>query len=87
MCGIAGIVGDTPTESFLPAAERMAAAMLHRGPDSQGVIASGECLLVNTRLAILDCSERGRQPMANAAATVWITYNGETYNASELRQD
>jgi len=87
MCGIAGIVGDTPTESFLPAAERMAAAMLHRGPDSHGVIASGECLLVNTRLAILDCSERGRQPMANAAATVWITYNGETYNASELRKD
>ncbi len=87
MCGIAGIVGDAPTESFLPAAECMAAAMRHRGPDSHGVIASGECLLVNTRLAILDRSERGRQPMANAAATVWITYNGETYNASELRQD
>jgi len=87
MCGIAGIVGDTSAESFLPAAKSMAAAMLHRGPDSHGVISSGECLLVNTRLAILDRSERGHQPMANGAESVWITYNGETYNAAELRQD
>jgi asparagine synthase (glutamine-hydrolysing) len=87
MCGIAGIVGDTSAETLLPAAQNMAAAMRHRGPDSCGVISSGGCLLANTRLAILDLSERGRQPMSNAARTVWITYNGETYNASELRQD
>jgi len=87
MCGIAGIVGDTAMETLLPAAHSMAAATRHRGPDSCGVISSGECLLVNTRLAILDLSERGRQPMSNPARTVWITYNGETYNAPELRQD
>ena len=87
MCGIAGIVGDTAMETLLPAAHSMAAAMWHRGPDSCGVISSGECLLVNTRLAILDLSERGRQPMSNPTRTVWITYNGETYNAPELRQD
>src|SRR6202007_378376 len=47
---------------------------------------SGGCLLANTRLAILDPSERGRQPMSNAARSVWITYNGETYKAVELRK-
>jgi len=87
MCGIAGIVGDTSAETLLPAAQNMAAAMRHRGPDGCGVISSGGCLLANTRLAVLDLSERGRQPMSNAARTVWITYNGETYNASELRRD
>jgi len=46
----------------------------------------GECVLGNTRLAIIDLSEHGRQPMSNAAGTVWITYNGESYNAAELRQ-
>ena len=86
MCGIAGIVGDAPAESLLSAVQQMVAAMRHRGPDSCGVISSGQCLLANTRLAILDLSERGRQPMSNAARTVWITYNGETYNAAELRQ-
>lgn len=87
MCGIAGIVGDAPPESLLPAVQKMAAALRHRGPDSCGVVSSDQCLLANTRLAILDLSERGRQPMSNAARTVWITYNGETYNAAELRQD
>ncbi len=56
-------------------------------PDSCGVISSAGCLLANTRLAILDLSDRGRQPMSNPGGTVWITYNGETYNASELRRD
>jgi asparagine synthase (glutamine-hydrolysing) len=87
MCGIAGIVGDTPAESLLSAIQNMTGAMRHRGPDSCGVISLDECLLANTRLAILDLSERGRQPMSNAARTVWITYNGETYNAPELRRD
>lgn len=65
----------------------MVVALRHRGPDSCGVISSAGCLLANTRLAILDLSDRGRQPMSNPAGTVWITYNGETYNARELRQD
>jgi asparagine synthase (glutamine-hydrolysing) len=87
MCGIAGIIGGAPAELLPAAIQQMATAMRHRGPDSCGVISSGECLLANTRLAILDLSQRGRQPMSNAARTVWITYNGETYNASELRQN
>src|ERR1017187_10315666 len=87
MCGIAGLVVTAQSaEHFRAAAERMAAAMSHRGPDSHGVASLGQCLLVNARLAIVDLSERGRQPMSNPEGTVWITYNGETYNAPELRQ-
>src|SRR5271170_1120275 len=86
MCGIAGVVTESSAERFRAAAERMAEAMHHRGPDSYGIAPLGECLLVNARLAIVDLSERGRQPMSNAAGTVWITYNGEAYNAGELRE-
>ena len=85
MCGIAGLVTADSAKPYVPAAERMAAAMSHRGPDSHGVALLGSCLLVNTRLAILDLSERGHMPMSNAEGTVWITYNGESYNAAELR--
>ena len=86
MCGIAGLVTGSSAEPLRGAAERMAEAMNHRGPDSHGIALLGECLLVNARLAIVDLSERGRQPMSNAAGTVWITYNGEAYNAAELRE-
>ncbi len=69
------------------AAERMAAAMKHRGPDSQGVQEFPGCLLVNARLSIIDLNERGRMPMPSTDGRVWITYNGETYNAAELRAE
>jgi asparagine synthase (glutamine-hydrolysing) len=85
MCGIAGLAARENDPRFYGAAERMAAALGHRGPDSQGVQRLGECVLANTRLAIVDLSERGRQPMCNEDVTVWITYNGECYNAAELR--
>ena len=65
----------------------MAAAMKHRGPDSQGVQEFPNCLLVNARLSIIDLSERSRMPMSSADGQIWITYNGETYNAAELRAD
>jgi asparagine synthase (glutamine-hydrolysing) len=76
-----------PGDSLHPAADRMAAAMKHRGPDSQGVQEFPSCLLVNARLSIIDLSERGRMPMSSADGQAWITYNGETYNAEELRAE
>jgi asparagine synthase (glutamine-hydrolysing) len=85
MCGIAGIVVGNGAPRFLAAAQQLAKALLHRGPDSNAVQDFGQCLLVNTRLAIVDLSERGSQPMPNEDSTVWITYNGECYNAAELR--
>src|SRR5262245_1176900 len=95
MCGIAGLLG-VPEELARPAAERMLAAMRHRGPDAQGI----ECVrrpntpdhpavLVHARLAILDLSEAGRQPMADrppsaAVAPNWIVFNGEVFNYQQL---
>jgi asparagine synthase (glutamine-hydrolysing) len=87
MCGIAGIATVGPSETLRPAAEQMAAAMKHRGPDSQGVQDLGSCLIVNARLAIIDLSDRGRMPMSSSDGQFWITYNGETYNAGELRAE
>lgn len=87
MCGIGGIATLSPSESLLLAAERMAAAMKHRGPDSQGVQEFPSCLLVNARLSIVDLSDRARMPMSSPDGRTWITYNGETYNAAELRAE
>src|SRR6202041_944722 len=85
MCGIAGVVGNEQDAQFAVLIERMTAALDHRGPDSHGVKDFGSCALANTRLAIVALRERGRMPMCNEDATVWITYNGECYNAHELR--
>ena len=87
MCGIAGIATTHPDDSLRPAADRMAASMKHRGPDSQGVQEFASCLLVNARLSIIDLSDRGRMPMSSPDGQVWITYNGESYNAGELRAE
>src|SRR5580704_19031538 len=85
MCGIAGIASTDPRPEYLSATEKLAAAIRHRGPDSTAVQDFGGCVLANTRLAIVDLSERGRMPMCNEDSTIWITYNGECYNAAELR--
>ncbi|MFZ0637694.1 MAG: asparagine synthase (glutamine-hydrolyzing) [Candidatus Acidiferrales bacterium] len=86
MCGIGGIATRNLTDTHVAASQAMAVALSHRGPDSHGVEVIGNCALANTRLAILDLSERGRQPMPNTDRSSWITYNGECYNAAELRE-
>ncbi len=85
MCGIDGVAARSLTPAHVAACRAMTAALAHRGPDSNGVESIGTCALGNTRLAIVDLSERGRQPMSNAERSSWITYNGECYNAAELR--
>src|SRR3954470_24986555 len=92
MGGIAGIC-LTRSNASLPDLEarlaRMAQAMWHRGPDDGGlrVAASGRVGLASRRLAIRDLSPAGHMPMGNEAGTVWISYNGEVYNAEELRAE
>ena len=86
MCGLAGIAARNLSAAQVASVEAMTAALSHRGPDSSGVKALRNCALGNTRLAILDLSERGQQPMPNGDGSSWITYNGECYNASELRE-
>lgn len=88
MCGIAGIL--RVRGALDPgAAERMSALMAHRGPDQSGLYApaatSAAVMLATRRLAILDLSAGGSQPMTNEAGDIWLAYNGELYNHQELR--
>jgi asparagine synthase (glutamine-hydrolysing) len=85
MCGIAGMASHETDQRLVGSTARMVAALAHRGPDSHGVQDLGQCVLGSTRLAIVDTSERGRQPMSNEDGAIWIAYNGECYNAGELR--
>lgn len=65
----------------------MTARLAHRGPDGQGLHVDGSLGLGHRRLAILDLTPMGHQPMSYAAGRYWITYNGEVYNFLELRHE
>jgi asparagine synthase (glutamine-hydrolysing) len=88
MCGIAGTFelepGSAPDETLVG---RMTDALAHRGPDDAGLLVDAPVLLGNRRLAILDLSPAGHQPMPTADGALWITYNGEIYNYVELRDE
>ena len=87
MCGIAGILNldGAPASSVL--LRRMTDAIAHRGPDGEGQYVDGPLGLGHRRLAILDLSPAGRQPMATADGRYVISYNGEIYNFQELRAE
>ena len=85
MCGIAGWLGSVSDGQ--QSATRMARALKHRGPDSQGVRSWPGATLVHTRLSILDLSPTGAQPIANQDETVWAVFNGEIYNHRDLRRE
>jgi asparagine synthase (glutamine-hydrolysing) len=85
MCGIAGFAGDVPVDGHR--LRRMADAIRHRGPDSDGfLIERGRVGLGFRRLSIIDLAG-GDQPLHNEDRTVSVTCNGEIYNFIELRQD
>jgi asparagine synthase (glutamine-hydrolysing) len=82
MCGIAGIVSQSADLELIGPMTR---ALSHRGPDGSGIWSDGLCSLGHRRLAIIDLSEKGKQPLCNETETVWIVFNGEIYNFQELR--
>ena len=88
MCGVAGILhfgrSDPVTSNIL---HKMNNAMLHRGPDGDGIYISKNRRigLGHRRLSIIDLSEGASQPMSNGDGSVWISYNGEIYNHQLLR--
>ena len=84
MCGIAGIVSRA---ADLEAIGPMTEALSHRGPDGSGIWSDSLCALGHRRLAIIDLSDRGKQPLCNENEKVWIVFNGEIYNFQELRAD
>src|SRR5258708_25352385 len=84
MCGIFGALSFGNQRVDVEAAVRV---LTHRGPDSRGVFRSDDAILGHTRLAILDLSEGGRQPMASGDGGCVVVFNGEIYNHHELRRD
>lgn len=87
MCAIAGILNFNQYQTVDAARlKRMCDVLAHRGPDDEGRVIADNAGLGHRRLAIIDLAG-GRQPMANADRSVWISYNGEVYNFKELRME
>jgi asparagine synthase (glutamine-hydrolysing) len=88
MCGIVGIVSNSPQaqRAWLAIGRD---AMTHRGPDDAGEWWSGDGRvgLAQRRLAIIDLSPAGHQPMHDASGTLSIVFNGEIYNFTDLREE
>lgn len=92
MCGIAGILCPTSDVGPLRARlddelVRLGTALRHRGPDDSGRVRVGSAGLAHTRLAILDLSASGAQPMWSPARSHVMAYNGEVYNFPTLRRE
>lgn len=97
MCGIAGIIALTNTSDRADsvhqqtAVQQMVAGLRHRGPDDCDSLMLHEdqvdVALGHTRLAIIDLSAAGHQPMAVEEARLWTVYNGEIYNFKDLRAE
>lgn len=97
MCGIAGVLG-LPADIARPAAERMLAALRHRGPDDLGIeVVPGPAghppaVIAHARLSIIDLSPGGHQPMRDTttppgARPNWLVFNGEVFNYASLRDE
>lgn len=84
MCGICGYWGPRAERSLL---ESMSDRLRHRGPDAGSVWVEGAVGLGHRRLAILDLSPAGLQPMTSASGRYVVVYNGEIYNFDEMKRD
>lgn len=86
MCGIAGII--SPESNGRRIVERQLESLQHRGPDSWGLWQSDDkfCILGHRRLAIVDLSPTGHQPMHSFCGRYSITFNGEIYNFLEIKK-
>ena len=87
MCGICGIFNINGPECSKQTLEKMNHAIIHRGPDQKGIFIQKNLGLAHRRLAIIDLSSSGIQPMQNREKTISISFNGEIYNYKELRTE
>ena len=85
MCGIVGLINLNSVAVAPPILKRMTDEIAHRGPDGEGHWIEGNVGLGHRRLAILDLSPAGHQPMVSADHRFVLTYNGEIYNFREQR--
>lgn len=86
MCGIAGAVSTKSFSIDEGTRREIADAINHRGPDERGEYQDSNCLLISTRLSIIDV-DGGHMPIANEDNSLQIVYNGECFNFKELRTD
>src|SRR6267378_6216262 len=87
MCGIAGEVRNDGRLPDVAAVGRMVDSMDSRGPDGAGVWSAGGVALGHRRLAIIDLSGRGHQPMVDSELGLSVVFNGCIYNHRELRRE
>ena len=87
MCGITGILDTSGSKVSKKNLQKMNNAIIHRGPDGEGFYFDGPLGLGHRRLAIIDLTDKGRQPMVSYDGRYVITYNGEIYNYKELRTE
>lgn len=87
MCGICGALETNGQPVVADDVQRMVQSIIHRGPDGQGVKVTGAVGLGHCRLAILDLTSEGAQPMSTGDGLFSISYNGEVYNFEELRRE
>ena len=87
MCGLAGELRFDGERADIAALDRMTACLHHRGPDGDGLWASGPIGLGHRRLSIIDLSERGAQPMVDPQLGLTLVFNGIIYNYKQLREE
>lgn len=87
MCGIAGLVGLNGQKIEASLIEAMTRMVAHRGPDGEGFFLEGNVGLGHRRLAIVDLSANGAQPMTAGRGQHTVVFNGEIYNYVELRSE
>ena len=87
MCGITGIFDISGSRISKQTLKNMNDSISHRGPDGEGIFIDGPIGLGHRRLAIIDLSKTGHQPMVSYNGRYTISYNGEIYNFRELRKE
>lgn len=87
MCGIHGVFHYRDGEPDRTLLERMGHAQRHRGPDAGALWVGGPCALGHRRLAIVDLSPGGAQPMPDEDERIWVAFNGELYNWPEVQPE
>ena len=87
MCGIAGLINLSNAPVSPVVLQKMTDAIAHRGPDGEGHWIEGNVGIGHRRLAIIDLSPAGHQPMVSADHRYLLSYNGEVYNFREIRTE
>ena len=87
MCGITGLININNEPVSPVVLKKMTDSISHRGPDGEGHWIEDNVGIGHRRLAIIDLSPAGHQPMINAGNRYLLSYNGEVYNFRELRSE